>query len=50
MEFFDPTKTSEFEFISGTQMRRLAKEGASLPQGFMSEKGWKILSDFYKNP
>jgi len=47
MEFFDPKWNTEFEFISGTQMRTLAWEGGSLPDGFMNEDGWKVLSDYY---
>ena len=43
MEFLNPQKMDEFEFISGTQMRELAREGKSLPEGFMNEGGWKIL-------
>jgi 3'-phosphoadenosine 5'-phosphosulfate synthase len=49
MEFVDQSRINEFEFISGTKMRKLAKDGASLPEGFMSEKGWKVLSDYYKS-
>ena len=49
MAFFDPSKKEEFEFISGTKMRAVAREGGSLPDGFMNEKGWKVLSDYYKS-
>jgi len=42
MEFFGgPGSVAEdFDFISGSRMRQMAKDGAALPPGFMSEKGW----------
>jgi 3'-phosphoadenosine 5'-phosphosulfate synthase len=39
----------DFEFISGSRMRAMAKNGESLPPGFMSEGGWKVLADYYKS-
>lgn len=38
-----------FERISGTKMRSLARNGQSPPKGFMAEKAWQVLADFYKN-
>lgn len=50
MEFVLPgMPNSDFEFISGSRMRQMAKEGASLPPGFMSEGGLKVLGDYYRS-
>ena len=40
---------SDFIKISGTQMRRWAKEGKSPPKGFMAEKAWNVLCQHYNN-
>lgn len=48
MAFFDPTRKEEFDFISGTKMRTLAKQGAQPPDGFMAPKAWEILSGYYQ--
>jgi len=47
MTFYDPERHEDFDFISGTRMRRTAREGGSLPDGFMAPKAWKILQDYY---
>jgi 3'-phosphoadenosine 5'-phosphosulfate synthase len=49
MEYFDPSKKDDFDFISGTRMRRLAKEGQLPPPGFMAPKAWDVLAAYYKN-
>lgn len=49
MAFFDPSRKDEFEFISGTKMRTLARTGQFPPDGFMEPKAWKILAEFYQN-
>ena len=38
MAFFDPARKGDFDFISGTRMRSLAKEGEEPPPGFMAPK------------
>lgn len=43
------TNPDDFERISGTKMRALARNGQQPPSGFMAEKAWKILADFYKS-
>ena len=48
MEFFNSSNASAYLNISGSEMRRLAREGKPLPDSFMNEKGWKVLSDYYK--
>lgn len=42
MEFYDPEQHEDFEFISGTKMRSLAREGATPPEGFMAPSAWKV--------
>jgi len=51
MEFFNPQapNAKDFQFISGSKMRGMAKNGESLPPGFMSEKGWEVLAAYYKS-
>ncbi|EGD83518.1 bifunctional 3'-phosphoadenosine 5'-phosphosulfate synthase [Salpingoeca rosetta] len=48
MDFFDPAKAEDFEFISGSKMRKLAREGQNPPDGFMCPSGWKVVSTFYQ--
>ena len=38
MAFFDPRRKEDFDFISGTRMRALAKAGEEPPNGFMAPK------------
>ena len=51
MEFFNPAapNAKDFQFISGSKMRKMAKDGEELPPGFMSQKGWEVLSGYYKS-
>ncbi|XP_054168290.1 bifunctional 3'-phosphoadenosine 5'-phosphosulfate synthase 2-like isoform X2 [Oppia nitens] len=49
MDFYDPTNSADYEFISGTKMRTFAKTGFAPPEGFMAPKAWKVLSDYYKS-
>ncbi|XP_007470380.1 PREDICTED: bifunctional 3'-phosphoadenosine 5'-phosphosulfate synthase 2 [Lipotes vexillifer] len=42
-------KHNEFDFISGTRMRKLAREGENPPDGFMAPKAWKVLTDYYRS-
>lgn len=39
----------DFEFISGTRMRKLAREGQNPPEGFMAPKAWTVLTEYYKS-
>ncbi|XP_046452990.1 bifunctional 3'-phosphoadenosine 5'-phosphosulfate synthase 2-like [Daphnia pulex] len=48
MSFFDPERKQDFEFISGTRMRGLARAGESPPPGFMAEKAWDVLARYYR--
>lgn len=47
MDFYDPANHDNFEFISGTRMRKTAREGGALPEGFMAPKAWKVLQAYY---
>ncbi|KAJ8959400.1 hypothetical protein NQ318_022088 [Aromia moschata] len=44
MDFFEPQRKDDFEFISGTKMRTLARNGDNPPEGFMAPKAWEVLA------
>lgn len=48
MAFFEPSRQGDFEFISGTKMRTLARDGENPPDGFMAPKAWDILAGYYQ--
>ncbi|KAL2082917.1 hypothetical protein ACEWY4_020690 [Coilia grayii] len=47
MDFYDKERHAEFDFISGTWLRKLARSGDSPPDGFMAPKAWKVLTEYY---
>lgn len=49
MSYFELERRQDFDFISGTRMRDLAKAGKYPPDGFMSPKAWNILAQYYQN-
>lgn len=49
MTFFEPERREDFEFISGTKMRTLARSGQEPPAGFMDPSAWKVLSEYYRS-
>lgn len=49
MDYFDPERKDEFDFISGTRMRKMAREGIDPPEGFMAPKAWNIMVNYYKS-
>ncbi|NXC33061.1 PAPS2 synthase, partial [Campylorhamphus procurvoides] len=49
MDFYDPQRHEDFDFISGTRMRKLAREGENPPDGFMAPKAWKVLTTYYQS-
>jgi 3'-phosphoadenosine 5'-phosphosulfate synthase len=49
MDFFDPARRDDFDFISGTRMRALAKSGEDPPPGFMAKKAWTVLANYYQS-
>jgi len=48
MNFFDPDRKKDFDFISGTRMRALARSGEMPPPGFMAPKAWEVLAHYYQ--
>ena len=50
MTFFDPKTcdAADFDFISGSRMRAMAKNKEDPPAGFMSQKGWEVLAEYYQ--
>lgn len=49
MTFFDEAESAAFEFISGTKMRKFARENQTPPDGFMAPKAWQVLSSYYQS-
>merc|ERR1711988_1330781 len=64
MKGMDDSRPDDFISISGSKMRALARQGATpctdpipsdllaancVPQGFMAQKGWDIVCDYYQN-
>ncbi|CAI5447879.1 unnamed protein product [Caenorhabditis angaria] len=49
MTFFDPSRKDDFENISGTKMRGLARNGEQPPSGFMAPTAWNVLAEYYKS-
>ena len=49
MEFFGGPgcNKADFEFISGSRMRQMARDGENPPPGFMSPAGWEVLKEYY---
>jgi 3'-phosphoadenosine 5'-phosphosulfate synthase len=49
MSFFDESRKEDFEFISGTKMRSLARQGLTPPSGFMAPSAWNVLAGYYQS-
>ncbi|XP_076141465.1 bifunctional 3'-phosphoadenosine 5'-phosphosulfate synthase 2-like [Alosa pseudoharengus] len=49
MDFYDKERHAEFDFISGTRMRKLARSGENPPVGFMAPRAWKVLTEYYQS-
>ena len=49
MEFFGGPgcNKADFDFISGSRMRQMARDGETPPPGFMSPAGWEVLKAYY---
>ena len=49
MEFFGGPgcNKGDFDFISGSKMRQMARDGETPPPGFMSPAGWEVLKAYY---
>lgn len=39
----------DYDFISGTRMRRMAREGENPPDGFMAPTAWAVLKEYYQS-
>lgn len=49
MEFLDEgSRKEDYEFISGSRMRQMARDGEKPPETFMNSAAWEVLCDFYK--
>jgi len=48
MNFFDHTRADDFVKISGSKMRKFAREGVTPPDGYMCPTGWEVVAGFYK--
>lgn len=44
-----PYSHQDYDFISGTRMRKMAREGENPPDGFMAPKAWAVLKEYYKS-
>lgn len=49
MALFEPERKEDFQFISGTKMRSLARSGQEPPVGFMEPSAWNVLADYYRS-
>lgn len=49
MMFFTGQNKDDFEFISGSKMRQLARDNQEPPEGFMSPAGWEVLKAYYQS-
>lgn len=49
MEYFNPDNKEKYDNISGSKMRELARNGQTLPDGFMDTKGWDVLVEYYNS-
>lgn len=49
MALFEPERKEDFQFISGTKMRSLARSGQEPPSGFMEPSAWKVLAEYYRS-
>lgn len=47
--FFTGQNKEDFEFISGSKMRQLARDNQEPPEGFMSPAGWAVLKAYYQS-
>ena len=49
VNFYDPKRDTEFTKISGSKMRKFAREGVTPPDGYMCPTGWEVVANFYKD-
>lgn len=50
MEFLGPDfNQTDYELISGSRMRQMARDGQSPPEAFMHPMAWQVLVDYYRS-
>lgn len=49
MDFYDSKNHMDYDFISGTRMRKMARDGQNPPDGFMAPKAWSVLKEYYQS-
>lgn len=50
MEFLNPDLSlDDYELISGSRMRQMARDGENPPEAFMNPKAWSVLAEYYKS-
>ena len=50
MEFLgSDLNPDDYELISGSRMRQMARNDETPPEAFMNPKAWKVLADYYKS-
>ena len=42
MDFYEPDRHDDYQFVSGTKMRWLARHGEQPSDGFMAPAAWKV--------
>ena len=45
MNFFDPARNDDFTKISGSKMRKFARDGVTPPDGYMCPTGWEVRGE-----
>jgi len=48
MNFYDHKRDADFVKISGSKMRKFAREGVTPPDGYMCPTGWEVVAGYYK--
>jgi ATP sulfurylase len=47
MNFWDDARAADFVKISGSKMRKFAREGTTPPDGYMCPTGWAVVAGYY---
>jgi len=47
MNFWDDARAGDFVKISGSKMRKFAREGTTPPDGYMCPTGWAVVAGYY---
>jgi 3'-phosphoadenosine 5'-phosphosulfate synthase len=49
MNFVDESRIEDFEFVSGTKMRLMARQNETPSNEFMNNKAWNVLKEYYNS-